>query len=89
MDIDNENNLSVPNTINNVALGLAFFSGHTSVIIEDQYIVLVCDMFGTVSWVLRCQNEFVGIYITGQSYICWHCIDECVRWYSSIAAYIV
>ena len=49
MDISNENNPPMPSTINNVALGLAFFAGYTPVLDEDQDIVARIAFVGTAS----------------------------------------
>ena len=44
-----ENNLPMPNTINDVALGLAFFAGYTPVLDEDQDVVAGVAFVGTAS----------------------------------------
>ena len=49
MNIDNENNPPMPNTINDVALGVAFFAGYTPVLDEDQDVVASVTFVGTAS----------------------------------------
>ena len=49
MDIDHENNLPMPNTINDAARGLDFFDGYTPVLDADQDVVVGVAFVGTAS----------------------------------------